>query len=116
MTSAGIYDEPELAKNKANDVPLSPISMLKRTAQVHPERIAVIHGSLRRTWLETDRRCRRSFSGNVEMMTAAAPPPPSVIEAIEKLGIGELPKTSTGKIRKNELRDRARRDGLGTSD
>jgi fatty-acyl-CoA synthase len=34
----------------------------------------------------------------------------------KRLVIGELPKTSTGKIRKNELRDRARRDGLGTSD
>jgi fatty-acyl-CoA synthase len=33
----------------------------------------------------------------------------------KRLVIGKLPKTSTGKIVKNELRDRARRDGLGTS-
>ena len=28
----------------------------------------------------------------------------------KRIIIGELPKTSTGKIRKNELRDRVRRD------
>ena len=44
MTSAGLYAEPELANNKANYTPFWPISMLKHTAQVHPERIAVIHG------------------------------------------------------------------------
>jgi 3-(methylthio)propionyl---CoA ligase len=33
----------------------------------------------------------------------------------KRLVIGELPKTSTGKIRKNELRDRARRESQGTS-
>jgi len=40
MTSAGIYDKPELAKNTANTVALSPNSMLKRAAQVHLEPIA----------------------------------------------------------------------------
>ena len=32
-----IYDGPELARGPANFLPLSPVSILKRTALVHPE-------------------------------------------------------------------------------
>ena len=48
MPSSSIYEAPELAKTTANYVPLSPVSMLKRTARVHPEKPAVIHGQVRR--------------------------------------------------------------------
>ena len=48
-----------LEKNSANHVALSPISFLQRAADVHPEAIAIIHGDLRQTWLETQQRCRR---------------------------------------------------------
>ena len=51
-----------LDRNAANYVPLSPLSMLSRTARVYPERTAVIHGDLRRTWGETEVRCRRLAS------------------------------------------------------
>ncbi len=56
------FDGPELGKTPANFVALSPVSMLKRTAKVHPERPAVIHGSIRRTWGEVEDRCRRLAS------------------------------------------------------
>ncbi len=82
-----IYDDAGLAKNAANYVPLSPISMLKRTALVHPERLAVIHGTLRRTWLETEQRCRRLASalqkrgvGKGDTVAVLAPNIPELLE------------------------------------
>lgn len=47
-----------LAKTAANSVPLSPLSFLPKTAMVHPDRVALIHGDLRQTWGETYIRCR----------------------------------------------------------
>ena len=47
-----------LYKTPVNHRALSPLSFLERTAQVHPEHLAVIHGSLRRTWAQTYARCR----------------------------------------------------------
>ena len=46
-----------LEKNPANHVALSPISFLERAADVHPDKVAIVHGSLRQTWLETRQRC-----------------------------------------------------------
>ncbi|KAJ55807.1 acyl-CoA synthetase [Actibacterium mucosum KCTC 23349] len=57
-----IFEGPELAKTPANHVALSPVSALTRTARVHPERLAMIYGDLRRTWGEVDARCRRLAS------------------------------------------------------
>ena len=54
------YDQ--LPQTPANYAPLSPISFLQRAAAVHPERIALIHGSIRRTWSETYTRCRQLAS------------------------------------------------------
>ena len=51
-----------LDRNDANFVALSPLSFLARTARVHPERIALIHGVLRQTWAVTYRRCRQLAS------------------------------------------------------
>ena len=51
-----------LGRNDANHVALSPVSFLNRTAAVWPDRIAVIHGPLKRTWRDTARRCRRLAS------------------------------------------------------
>ena len=56
---SSIYEAAELGKTPANHVPLSPISMLKRTAQVHPDQVATLHGDSSRTWAEVERRCRR---------------------------------------------------------
>ena len=36
----------DLDKNAANYVPLTPLTFIRRTADVYPERTAVIHGGL----------------------------------------------------------------------
>ena len=51
-----------LDQNAANFAQLSPISFLQRTAAIWPERVALIHGSTRRTWGETAKRCRKLAS------------------------------------------------------
>jgi fatty-acyl-CoA synthase len=54
--------ETGLDRNKANHVPLSPLGFLARSAAVHPDRLAVIHGARRYSWAETYRRCRQLAS------------------------------------------------------
>ena len=51
-----------LDRNDANYVPLTPISLLKRTARIYPDYLSIIHGDLRFTWKETYQRCRRLAS------------------------------------------------------
>ena len=43
----------------ANYAQLSPLRFLERTAEIHPEALAVVHDDTRRTWAETYARCRR---------------------------------------------------------
>jgi fatty-acyl-CoA synthase len=62
------HDDPyerDLDRTPANHAPLTPLSFLPRAAAVHPDRIAIIHGAVRRTWAETDARCRRLASALV---------------------------------------------------
>jgi fatty-acyl-CoA synthase len=54
--------EVALDKNAANYVPLSPLTFIRRTAEVFPEHTAVIHGGLKRTWHNTYARCLRLAS------------------------------------------------------
>jgi fatty-acyl-CoA synthase len=77
-----------LDKNPANYVPLSPLSFLRRTADVYPERLAVIHGEQRRTWRQTYARCRRFASalqrrgvGAGDTVAIIAPNVPAMFEA-----------------------------------
>ena len=51
-----------LDRNEANYTPLTPVSFLAKVADVYPERVAVIHGSLRRSWKDVYARCRRLAS------------------------------------------------------
>ncbi len=51
-----------LDKNPANYTPLTPLSLLARTAYVYPQRIAVIHGDWQLTWSDVYARCRRLAS------------------------------------------------------
>jgi len=51
-----------LERNPANYTALTPVSFLAKAASVYPERIAVIHGQVRRTWAETYARCRKLAS------------------------------------------------------
>ena len=59
MTS--IFDR-DLPRNIANYTPLTPLSLLRKAAQVHPECTAAIHGEPRLTWAQVDARCRRLAS------------------------------------------------------
>ena len=77
-----------LDKNRANHVPLSPLSFLRRTAAVYPQRLAVVHGEHRATWAETYRRCRRLASalarhgvGRQDTVAVMAPNVPAMMEA-----------------------------------
>ncbi|WP_028880739.1 acyl-CoA synthetase [Terasakiella pusilla] len=56
-----IYDI-HLDKNEANYEPLSPLSFIKRTAMVYPDRPSVIHGDKTFTWKETYERSVRLAS------------------------------------------------------
>lgn len=48
--------EHELAPNEANHVPLSPLSFLKRAAQVYPQRDAVVYGARRYSYRQLHER------------------------------------------------------------
>ena len=51
-----------LDRNAANYTPLSPLSLLARTAYVYPAHTAVIYGSRSLNWAEVYARCRRLAS------------------------------------------------------
>lgn len=56
-----IYDR-DLEKNPANYEPLSPLSFLRRTAEVFPHRLAVVHGAWHYDYATLYVRCRRLAS------------------------------------------------------
>ncbi|RED45770.1 acyl-CoA synthetase [Aestuariispira insulae] len=49
----------DYAPTPANHVPLSPLSFLKRTKDVYPDRTALIYGTRRYSWAECYQRCVR---------------------------------------------------------
>jgi len=51
-----------LERNAANYTALTPVSFLAKAAYTYPDRVAVVHGALHRTWSETYTRCRRLAS------------------------------------------------------
>jgi fatty-acyl-CoA synthase len=51
-----------LMPNPANFAPLTPISFLPRSADIHPDRVAVIHGDRRTTYREFYERAKRLAS------------------------------------------------------
>ena len=58
MSDVNIYDI-DLDQTEANYTPLSPLSFIRRTAAVYPEKTSIIHGKRRYTWAETYARCKR---------------------------------------------------------
>lgn len=54
--------ETDLDRNAANFAALTPLSFLERAANVYPERVAIVHGSMQQTWGATYARCRRLAS------------------------------------------------------
>ncbi|MEO6567089.1 MAG: acyl-CoA synthetase [Casimicrobiaceae bacterium] len=77
-----------LDRNHANFAPLTPLSLLARTASIWPERVAIIHGDRRTTWRECDERSRRLASalerrgvGRGDTVAAMLANTPEMIEA-----------------------------------
>ena len=76
-----------LERNAANYTALTPVSFLAKAAGTYPERVAIVHGELRRTWKETYARCRRLASALArrgvkrgETVAAMLPNVPAMIE------------------------------------
>ena len=76
-----------LDRNEANYTPLTPVSFLAKAAGVYPDRVAVIHGGLRRTWREVYARARRLASalerrgvGRGDTVAAMLPNVPAMVE------------------------------------
>jgi fatty-acyl-CoA synthase len=59
--NGGLF-ETGLARNPANFASLTPLSFLARSADIHPERIAVVHGDRRFTYREFYQRTKRLAS------------------------------------------------------
>ncbi|MEO7067273.1 MAG: acyl-CoA synthetase [Rhodanobacter sp.] len=82
-----IFDQ-DLPRNDANHATLSPLSFIERAAEVYPERLAVVHGPLRRNWGEVYQRCRQLASaltahgiGRGDTVAVMLPNTPPMIEA-----------------------------------
>ncbi|MBU9207043.1 acyl-CoA synthetase [Burkholderia multivorans] len=80
--------EAGLGRREANYVPLTPIDFLVRSAEVYGDRVAIVHGDVRRTWAETYARARRLASalaaagvGRGETVAALLPNIPAMVEA-----------------------------------
>ncbi|WP_404299777.1 acyl-CoA synthetase [Alicycliphilus denitrificans] len=87
MNTHTMYDQ-DLPRNEANHAPLSPLSFIERTAEIYPERLAIVHGELRQTWGETYARCRRLASslrragiGKNDTVAVMLPNTPPMVEA-----------------------------------
>ena len=52
----------DLNKNKANYVPLTPLSFITRAKDIYPNYESVVYGNRSYTWLETYNRCSKFAS------------------------------------------------------
>ena len=84
---ANIYEQ-GLERNSANFTSITPLLFLERSAEVYPNRVAVIHGKLRQTWGQTYERCRRLASalqkhdiGLGDTVAVMLPNTPPMVEA-----------------------------------
>jgi fatty-acyl-CoA synthase len=82
-----IFDS-DLPRNAANTAPLTPLAFIARTAEVYPERLAIVHGTLRQTWGQTYARCRQLASalqrngiGKNDTVAVLLPNTPPMVEA-----------------------------------
>ena len=89
MTS--MFDQ-DLPPTAANYAAMSPLTFLERTAQVYPNRLAVVHGlgaqTVRQTWSQTYDRCRQLASaltlagvGKNDTVAVMLPNTPPMVEA-----------------------------------
>ncbi|MDO9459472.1 MAG: acyl-CoA synthetase [Alphaproteobacteria bacterium] len=84
---SNIYDL-DLDKNPANHQPLTPLSFLRRTAEVYPNRPAIVHGDRSFSYAEFYARCRRLASalaargmGRGDTVAILSPNIPPMLEA-----------------------------------
>jgi len=84
---SSIFDQ-YLPRREANHAPLSPLSFIERTAEVYPDRLAIVHGGLRQTWGQTYARCRQLASslrragiGKNDTVAVMLPNTPPMVEA-----------------------------------
>ena len=84
---ASIYDT-DLPRTEANFAPFTPLAFIQRTAEVYPDKLAIVHGDLRRSWAETYARCRQLASaltkagiGKNDTVAAVLPNTPPMVEA-----------------------------------
>jgi fatty-acyl-CoA synthase len=75
-------------RDPANRTELDPLAFLKRSATLHPDRTAVVHGALRRTYEELDARVNRLASAlrargvaRRDRVAILAPNTPALLEA-----------------------------------
>ncbi|KVN11964.1 acyl-CoA synthetase [Burkholderia stagnalis] len=80
--------EAGLERRDANYVPLTPIDFLVRSAEVYGDRLAIVHGDVRRTWGETYTRSKQLASalaqagvGRGDTVAALLPNIPPMVEA-----------------------------------
>jgi fatty-acyl-CoA synthase len=85
--TASIFDR-DLPRGPANHTALTPLDFLDRAAATYPDKVAVIHGGLRRSYGETYARCRRLASalsrhgiGRGDTVAVMAPNVPALFEA-----------------------------------
>src|SRR3954452_22676850 len=88
LAAAGAPTGPWPARHPANRTELDPVSFLTRSASIHPDRTAVVHGDLRRSFGELDARVRRLGSAlrgrgvrRRERVAILAPNTPALLEA-----------------------------------
>ncbi|MGE4219338.1 MAG: acyl-CoA synthetase [Alphaproteobacteria bacterium] len=81
------YDT-DLDRNPANHRPMTPLSFLRRAAQVYPAKTAAIHGDKKYTYSDLFERCRRLGSalrrlgvGRDDTVSVMAPNIPAMLEA-----------------------------------
>ena len=84
---ANIYEQ-GLDRNLANFTPITPLLFLERSAQIYPNKTAVIHGKSRQTWQQTYERSRRLASalqkhgiGLGDTVAVMLPNTPPMVEA-----------------------------------
>ena len=84
---ANIFEQ-GLERNSANFTPITPLLFLERSAEIYPNRLAVMHGQLRQNWQQTYDRCRRLASalskhgiGLGDTVAVMLPNTPPMVEA-----------------------------------
>ena len=80
--------ETGLERNAANYVPLTPLDYIARAAELYGDRLAVVHGPIRRTWRDTYARARQLASalrqrgiGKSDTIAVLLPNIPAMVEA-----------------------------------